>query len=69
MLLTFYDFPTEHWKHIRTTTPETAHVPGVFRPTLRFLGVVGAQLGTGPARLLLRVIESDPEAIDKALSD
>lgn len=20
-LLTFYDFPAEHWKHIRTTTP------------------------------------------------
>jgi putative transposase len=21
MLLTFYDFPSEHWKHIRTTNP------------------------------------------------
>ena len=21
MLLTFYDFPAEHWKHIRTTNP------------------------------------------------
>ena len=21
MLLTFYDFPAEHWKHLRTTNP------------------------------------------------
>ena len=21
MLLTFYDFPAEHWKHVRTTNP------------------------------------------------
>ena len=26
MLLTFYDFPAEHWKHIRTTNP----IEGVF---------------------------------------
>ncbi|HJP55297.1 MAG TPA: helix-turn-helix domain-containing protein [Rhodospirillales bacterium] len=29
----------------------------------------GRRRPEGPARLLLRVIESDPEAIDKALSD
>lgn len=23
-LLTVYDFPTEHWKHLRTTTPSIA---------------------------------------------
>jgi len=26
-LLSFYDFPTEHWKHLRTTTPWRACSP------------------------------------------
>jgi len=27
-LLTFYDFPAEHWKHLRTTNPvESTHEP------------------------------------------
>ena len=26
-LLAFYDFPAEHWKHLRTTNPMKAHSP------------------------------------------
>jgi hypothetical protein len=26
-LLAFYDFPAEHWKHLRTTNPLKAHSP------------------------------------------
>ena len=25
-LLTFYDFPAEHWKHLRTTNPHRKHL-------------------------------------------
>ena len=27
VLLTFYDFPAEHWKHIRTTNPPSLRMP------------------------------------------
>lgn len=29
MLMTFYDFPGEHWKHLRTTNPIESTLPTV----------------------------------------
>ena len=32
-LLTFYDFPAEHWRHIRTTNPTESTFPSVLNYT------------------------------------
>ncbi len=39
-LLTFYDFPAEHWKHIRTTNPIESTFATVKHRTRRSKGVL-----------------------------
>jgi putative transposase len=37
-LLTFYDFPAEHWKHLRTTNPIESTFATVRHRTIRSKG-------------------------------
>lgn len=37
-LLAFYDFPAEHWKHLRTTNPIESTFATVRHPTIRSKG-------------------------------
>jgi putative transposase len=37
-LLTFYDFPAEHWKHLRTTNPIESTFAAVRHRTIRSKG-------------------------------
>jgi putative transposase len=39
-LLAFYDFPAEHWKHLRTTNPIESTFATVRRRTVRSRGCV-----------------------------
>ena len=43
MLLTFYDFPAEHWKHIRTTNPIESTFATVKLRTARVRGCFSAK--------------------------
>ena len=42
-LLAFHDFPTEHWKHIRTTNPIESTNPTVRHRTTKTKGCLGRQ--------------------------
>src|SRR6516164_5089658 len=48
-LLAFYDFPAEHWKHLRTTNPIESTFATVRHRTIRLLRVVG-----GPSCIVRR---------------
>ena len=42
-LLAFYDFPAEHWKHIRTTNPIESTFATVRHPTTKSKGCLNRQ--------------------------
>jgi putative transposase len=43
VLLTFYDFPAEHWKHVRTTNPVESTFATVRLRTTRTKGCLSRQ--------------------------
>jgi len=45
VLLTFYDFPAEHWKHIRTTNPIESVFATVRNRTKRTKGCLSRKTG------------------------
>jgi len=45
VLLTFYDFPAEHWKHIRTTNPIESVFATVHNRTKRTKGCLSRKTG------------------------
>ena len=46
VLLTFYDFPAEHWKHIRTTNPIESTFATVRHRTKRTKGCLSRKTGS-----------------------
>ena len=52
-LLTFYDFPAEHWKHIRTSNPIESTFATVRHRTKRTKGCLGRKTGLAMAHKLM----------------
>ena len=48
-LLAFYDFPAEHWKHLRTTNPIESTFATVRHRTIRSKGCLSMHIPTKPA--------------------
>ena len=53
MLLTFYDFPAEHWKHIRTSNPIESTFATVRHRTRRTKGSLSRKTGLAMAFRLM----------------
>ena len=51
MLLAFYDFPAEHWKHIRTTNPIESTFATVRLRTTKTKGCLSSEAETGSTLL------------------
>ncbi len=47
-LLAFYDFPAEHWKHLRTTNPIESTFATVRHHTIRSKGCLTATVASTP---------------------
>ena len=54
VLLTFYDFPAEHWKHIRTTKPIESTFATVRHRTSKTKGCLSRRTGLALAFRLMR---------------
>ena len=52
-LLTFYDFPAEHWKHIRTSNPFESTFATVRHRTNRIKGCLSRKTGLALAFRLM----------------
>jgi len=53
VLLTFYDFPAEHWKHIRTSNPIESTFATVRHRTKRTKGCLSRKTGLAMAYRLM----------------
>ena len=49
VLLTFYDFPAEHWKHLRTTNPIESTFATVRLRTIKTKGCLSRTLSPAPS--------------------
>ncbi len=52
-LLTFYDYPAEHWKHVRTSNPIESTFATVRHGTKRTKGCLSRKTGLAPLGRLL----------------
>lgn len=55
VLLAFYDFPAEHWKHIRTTNPIESTFATVRHRTGKTKGCLSRKTGLAPLGSMLRM--------------
>ena len=58
-LLAFYDFPAEHWKHLRTTNPIESTFATVRHRTIRSKGCLSNQTALA---MVFKLVESAQKA-------
>ncbi|EBA09094.1 putative transposase [Sagittula stellata E-37] len=66
VLLAFYDFPTEHWKHIRTTNPIESTFATVRHRTGKTKGCLSRQTGLAMAFKLMMSAQKKWRKLDGA---
>ena len=64
VLLTFYDFPAEHWKHVRTTNPIESTFATVRHRTRRTKGCLSRKTGLAMAFKLMMSAQAKWRKID-----
>ena len=64
VLLTFYDFPAEHWKHIRTSNPIESTFATVRHRTKRTKGCLSRKTGLAMAFKLMMAAQSKWRKLD-----
>jgi Transposase, Mutator family len=71
VLLAFYDFPAEHWKHLRTTNPIESTFVTVRRRTIRTRhgNCHGVQIARGRSAQLAKVRCGHSSAISASKND
>ena len=60
-LLTFYDFPAEHWKHLRTTNPIESTFATVRHRTIRSKGCMSNRTALA---IVFKLVEANRKAGD-----
>jgi transposase-like protein len=63
-LLTFYDFPAEHWKHIRTTNPIESSFATVRHRTVHTKGCLSRETGRVMVFKLIQAAEKSWRRLD-----
>ena len=66
MLLAFYDFPAEHWKHIRTTNPIESTFATVRHRTGKTKGCLSRKTGLAMAFKLMMSAQTKWRKLDGA---
>jgi transposase-like protein len=61
---TFYDFPAEHWKHIRTTNPIESSFATVRHRTVRTKGCLSRETGRVMVFKLIQAAEKSWRRLD-----
>src|SRR5437762_5872228 len=59
-LLVFYDFPAEHWKHLRTTNPIESTFATVRHRTIRSKGCLSNKTALA---MVFKLVEGRPEEL------
>jgi putative transposase len=63
-LLTFYDFPAEHWKHIRTGNPIESTFETVRHRTTKAKGCLSCEIGVIMVFKMIRTAQSSWRRLD-----
>ena len=63
-LLAFYDFPAEHWKHLRTTNPIESTFATVRHRTIRSKGCLSNQTALAMVFKLVESAQKKPRRLD-----
>ena len=64
MLLAFYDFPAEHWKHLRTTNPIESTFATVRHRTIRSKGCLSNRTALAMVFKLLEAAQKSWRRLD-----